>query len=258
MSMLIGSVLLIVGIVLLMIGFYVAFSIASDPGGYLNSRLPDVKTTSEKGPRSEFRLNITDFTVTVQDVSKAGDASINNWQWEWGDGQTASGNNPPQHVYTGNFSGSIRLTVKDSNGKESSALGTVDARAGQHSSGNSMPDVGDIGNAIDVSQVLAPFTVLPMGLLILLLVFAMLFIVWLVGASILKAGWNLIRPRPETIKVRIKPKDLQAEPMYPTTYASAPQTPPPYFPPQMPPQQPPPPMQPPSQEFGFRPPPPEM
>jgi len=241
-----------------MIGFYVAFSIASDPGGYLNSKVPEIKDTSEKGPRAVFRFNINDLTVNVTDASEAGDASINNWQWDWGDGQRASGNSPPPHTYAIDFTGSVRLTVKDSNGKESSAIGTINARAGQHSSGNSAPDVGDIGNAIDVSQVLAPFTILPMGMLILLLVFAMLVIVWLVGASILKAGWNLIRPRPETIKVRIKPKDLQVEPVYPTTYAQQPQAPPPYFPSQMPPQQPPPPMQPPSQGFGFNPPPPEQ
>jgi len=30
----------------------------------------------------------------------------------------------------------------------------------------------------------------------------------LVGGVLLKSGWNLIKPRPETIHVRLKPKDL--------------------------------------------------
>jgi hypothetical protein len=35
---------------------------------------------------------------------------------------------------------------------------------------------------------------------------------YLVGASVLKGGWNLITPKAETISVRVKPKDLQVEP----------------------------------------------
>ena len=58
----------------------------------------------------------------------------------------------------------------------------------------------------------------------------MLVIMWLVGASIMKAGWNLIRPRPETIRIRLKPKHLEAEPVYASPSASpdaGPMSPPP-------------------------------
>ncbi len=45
--------------------------------------------------------------------------------------------------------------------------------------------------------------------------FAFLGIEYLVGASILKAGWNLLTPKAETISVRVKPKSLQVEPATP-------------------------------------------
>ena len=43
--------------------------------------------------------------------------------------------------------------------------------------------------------------------------FTFLGIEYLVGASVLKAGWNLITPKAETISVRVKPRSLQVEPV---------------------------------------------
>jgi hypothetical protein len=43
--------------------------------------------------------------------------------------------------------------------------------------------------------------------------FTFLGIEYLVGASILRAGWNLITPKAETISVRVKPRSLQVEPV---------------------------------------------
>ncbi len=50
---------------------------------------------------------------------------------------------------------------------------------------------------------------------------------YLVGASVLRGGWNLITPKAETIAVRVKPRSVQVEPAgYP-----APPPPPPSPPP---------------------------
>jgi len=43
--------------------------------------------------------------------------------------------------------------------------------------------------------------------------FTFLGIEYLVGASILRAGWNLVTPKSETISVRVKPRSLQVEPV---------------------------------------------
>ena len=42
--------------------------------------------------------------------------------------------------------------------------------------------------------------------------FTFLAIEYLVGASVLRAGWNLMTPKAETIQVRVKPRSLQIEP----------------------------------------------
>jgi hypothetical protein len=47
--------------------------------------------------------------------------------------------------------------------------------------------------------------------------FAFLGIEYLIGASILRGGWNLITPKAETISVRVKPRSLQIEPVAPST-----------------------------------------
>ena len=52
--------------------------------------------------------------------------------------------------------------------------------------------------------------------------FSFLGIEYLVGASVLRAGWNLITPKSETISVRVKPRSLQVEPVGPP--AAAPTT----------------------------------
>ena len=56
---------------------------------------------------------------------------------------------------------------------------------------------------------------------IFLVTFMFLTIEYLVGASILKAGWNLITPKAETIQVRVKPRSLQVEPVSPEAPTSA-------------------------------------
>ncbi len=54
-----------------------------------------------------------------------------------------------------------------------------------------------------------------------LVTFLFLGVEYLVGAAILKAGWNLVTPKAETLSVRVKPRSLQVEPV------SAPPAPPP-------------------------------
>jgi hypothetical protein len=61
--------------------------------------------------------------------------------------------------------------------------------------------------------------------------FVFLGIEYLAGAAILKAGWNLVTPKAETISVRVKPRSLQAEP----TTTTAPPLPPASLPPPSPP-----------------------
>src|SRR5438876_96966 len=45
-------------------------------------------------------------------------------------------------------------------------------------------------------------------LAIVLLTGAMYLVLAIVGGTVTKAGWNLIKPKPETVRVRMKPRQL--------------------------------------------------
>lgn len=213
-SLLTGFVLLGVGVSLLLVGFGIAFGIVGDPAGYLQSQIPPSAQNATQGPRASFTFTVTDFSVDFTDNSQSRDAPIVGYDWDFGDGSQTNQRNP-SHTYSTNFSGFVRLTVRDDRGRENSAIGSVQAGPGANLQGNSMADPADIAGSIDFGSVFEPIVNVVIGTAAVVATFFMLFIMWLVGASLTKAGWNLIRPRPETIRIRIKPKHLEAEPVYP-------------------------------------------
>ncbi|MDB5226797.1 MAG: hypothetical protein JWN78_990 [Bacteroidota bacterium] len=72
-----------------------------------------------KDPASAFdalpRTGCVPFNVQFQDLSVAGDAPINNWLWDMGDGRTETVQNP-LHTYTFNGNLTVSLIVTDGNG----------------------------------------------------------------------------------------------------------------------------------------------
>ncbi|HLE46607.1 MAG TPA: PKD domain-containing protein [Thermoplasmata archaeon] len=208
-----GFVLLGVGVSLLLVGFGIAFGIVGNPVGYLESQIPPSAQNATQGPRASFMFTVTDFAADFTDNSQSRDAPIVGYDWDFGDGVRSNQRNP-SHTYSGNFSGFVRLTVRDDRGRENSAIGSVQAGPGASLQGNSMADPGDIAGSLDLGSVFAPILNVAIGTAAVVATFFMLLIMWLVGASLTKAGWNLIRPRPETIRIRVKPKHLEAEPVY--------------------------------------------
>ncbi|OGS51076.1 MAG: hypothetical protein A3K65_02570 [Euryarchaeota archaeon RBG_16_68_12] len=215
-----GFIVLGLGITLLLASFVIAAGFVANPGAFLRSQIQDTTGNQTKAPRASFTFTVNGFSVDFQSNSQQGDAPINSYDWDFGDGSRANGPNA-QHTYSGNFSGFVRLTVRDGNGKENAAVGSVQAGPGANLRGNSMADPGDILASFDLSQVFGPIVGVLSGIVIALLVFAGLFTMWLAGASITKAGWNLIKPKPEMIRVRVKPKNLEVEPVYPQAAAPA-------------------------------------
>lgn len=209
-----GFILLGVGVSLLLFGFAIASGIVGDPAGYLQSQIPESARNTTQGPQASFMFSVSNFTVDFTDNTQSRDAPIAAYDWDFGDGARSSERNPT-HTYSGNFSGFVPLTVRDDRGRENSAIGSVQAGPGANLQGNSMADVSDIAGSIDLGSVFEPIVNVVIGTAAVVATFFMLFIMWLVGASITKAGWNLVRPRPETIRIRIKPKHLEAEPVYP-------------------------------------------
>ena len=216
MSLIFGIALLLAGVGLLLSGFALAYGIVSNPSHFIQSQIPaTVEQNATAGPRASFTFNVTDLTVTFRDNSRQGDAGITGWDWDFGDGSRSNQQNP-QHTYSTNFTGFVRLTVRDANDKSNSAVGSVQAFPRANSQGNSTVDPGDIAGSIDFGAVFRPIFGVLVAVAAVVTTFLMLLVMWLVGASITKAGWNLIRPRPETIRIRVKPKHLEAEPVYPS------------------------------------------
>ena len=209
-ELLTGFALLALGIGLNLFSFSIAAAIVANPAGFVESWIPSQETPL--GPHASFMFTVEGLVVTFQDGSQAGDSPISGYSWDFGDGERSNAQNP-QHTYGINFRGVVRLTAVDTAGRESNAIANVDAAPGIQLQGNSMTDPADIANGIGGNPT-AGLVGAFVGLASVVAVFAMLLIMWLVGASITKAGWNLVKPKTETIRVRIKPKHLEAEPLY--------------------------------------------
>ena len=187
MDLLLGIGVLALGLGLLVFTFSHALALAGSPGDFLRTQMPQNQTP--KGPAASFRWDSNGFNVTVADTSQQGDAAITSWQWDFGDGARQSGQNPGMHTYTSPGAYQTSLIVRDGNGKET--------RSGE----SGLDPAAGLSLNFDLTGILQP-------LAIVLLTGAMYLVLAIVGGTVTKAGWNLIKPKPETVRVRMKPRQL--------------------------------------------------
>ncbi len=198
--MLLGLAVLALGIGLLIFTFSHALAIATAPGDFFRSQVP--QNQAPKGPAASFRWDTNDFNATLQDTSRSGDAAITSREWDFGDGTRVSGPSPGPHRYTNASVYQASLIVRDANGKESRALAQVQVVPRQVRSGESVGDpTAGVNLSLDLGGILQPVAVT-------FLTFGMYVVMTLVGGAITRAGWNMVKPKPETIRVRLKPRDL--------------------------------------------------
>lgn len=203
-DLLLGLGVMALGIGLLLFTFGNALALAANPGTFLRGQLP-AQQTQAQGPSASFTWSSNGFNFTVQDTSHEGSAAITNWQWDFGDNSgQVSGQHPATHVYANPGPYTVLLTVTDSNNEQSATFSPVDIVPAQSRSGQSLGDLTANLPSLNFSlgDILLPVGV---GLLTVGLYLAMA----VIGGLITKAGWNLVRPRPETIRIRLKPKHLQ-------------------------------------------------
>jgi len=199
-ELLMGIGVLALGLGLLLFTFSHALAIATAPGDFFRSQFP--QNQAPAGPTASFRWDSTDFNATVQDTSRQGGAAINSWQWDFGDGTRVAGPNPGVHRYANASVYQISLIATDVNGKESRALAQVQVVPTQTRSGESVGDpTSGLNVSFDLSGILQPVA-------ITFLTFGMYVILAMAGGAVTRAGWNMIKPKPETIRVRLKPKHL--------------------------------------------------
>ncbi|HTP54067.1 MAG TPA: PKD domain-containing protein [Thermoplasmata archaeon] len=193
-----GTVLVVVGVAILLFAFYHAYGLL----GHLPS------SQSSTGPEAGFAYSVTGFTVTLTDQAHRGSAPISSTYWQFSDGNSSGATNT-SHTYTraGNYN--VTLIVEDKNGVAAESFANLHVGTGASSTGQGSPSVSPggsigsiLGNTLGGSLD---------GIASTAETFILLTVMWLVGGSILKAGWNLITPKSETIQVRVKPKSLQVE-----------------------------------------------
>jgi PKD repeat protein len=209
----IGLILIIVGIIIMLAVFSMAMNLAFSAGDFLREQLPEEESVT--GPGAEFRWDTDDLNVTFEDLSQEGDANIVSWDWDFGDGNQGGSQNP-SHTYNNEGHYQITLRIEDSNGKRSTTNGEVFLEAGNVLSGSSIGGIPDISFDVDFSNILLPIA-------LAMLVSALFLVMFLVGAAITKAGWNILKPKPEKLKIKLKPKEIEIKQV--GTYAAAPQEP---------------------------------
>ncbi len=205
-DLLLGLSVMALGIGLLLFTFGNALALVASPGQFIRNQTPSLQQQL-RGPSASFTWSSSGFNLTVQDTSHAGSNSITTWQWVFGDNSgTVTGQHPTVHVYADAGLYNVFLTVTDASNLNSTTFSPVDVVPAQPRNGVSVGDV-----SASYSNLLSNFNfgdlLVPVGVGVLTVGLYMAMAV--VGGMITKAGWNLIRPRPETIRIRLKPQHLQ-------------------------------------------------
>lgn len=198
-DLIIGLVVLGLGISILVAVLILAYGVVSAPGDFLREQVPEEEEV--QGPRASFEWETDGLVVLFTDKSEEGDATLSSWDWDFGDGEN-DGNQNPEHTYSDNGSYEVRLEVQDENGKRSAARGYVQVEWGRIRSGSSQPELGDFDVGLDMGNFGTQIAVA-------ILMSGLYLVMFLVGAAITKAGWNIMKPKPEKVKVKLKPKSME-------------------------------------------------
>jgi PKD repeat protein len=212
-DLIIGLILLMVGIIVMLSVFFMAMNLAFSAGDFFREQFPQEEKV--EGPEAAFSWSSNSLQFQFQDDSQEGDGNIIEREWFFGEGDPDYDDNP-QFTYSGNGTYQVTLRVEDENGKRSSIRAEVDVEDGADLNGASQSDFPEIGFDVDFSNIIFPIAAA-------LLIGTLFLVMFLVGAAITKAGWNILKPKPEKLKIKLKPKEMEIKQV--GTYAAAPQEP---------------------------------
>jgi len=190
-----GTVLLVVGIIILLFIFSNVSDIIQNPSEKIEEWVPE----EISGPTAAFSWKSEGTSIRLIDASVKGDSEIVNWQWDFGDGATGIEKNPT-HTYSGNEDYTVSLQVEDGNGKTSNVqtIVTINDESNEGQTQGSLSfDIG-LGSTLNRFVVITLF----IGLFMVLV---------MIGGRFLIAGCRLLRPMPKTFKVRLKSTDVELE-----------------------------------------------
>lgn len=195
-----GSALVTLGLVLFAVIGLVAFAIIRDPGGYYDDWVPD---DGIDGPEASYEWASAGLRVEFTDTSEIGDVPIDRWQWDFGGGDVSSEPNPT-HQFTEAGEWDVTLDVVDDNGRSSKAEGTVEVEAAGADAGDASIGLADMADKVVESVDRAS-----KGGLVVMLVIGLLIVLTLIGGRLVRYGVRLLRPGPDKIQVKLRPKELE-------------------------------------------------
>lgn len=195
-----GTGMIVVGVVLLGVAFVLAFGILTDPGGYYDEWVPDEGVA---GPEASYDWTSAGLDVQFVDTSQSGDGSIEGFIWDFGDGAVSS-EPEPTHRFADAGERTVTLEVVDANDLSSRAEGTVEIEAGAENSGE-----GAIGLSDLADNLAATVERSAKGGMVVVLVIGMLVVLTMIGGRVIRQGVRMLRPLPDRITMKLKPKELE-------------------------------------------------
>ena len=199
--------LIVLGTALLGIVFFLAFGIVSDPGGYYDEWIP---AEGPEGPEASFNWVASGSVVDFTDTSSTGDSGIVAWAWEFGDG-TQSPDPDPSHRFTEDGEYTVTLDVVDGNGATSQASGTVATGLEGPGGGTGVIGISDVAD-----KAIATIERSAKGGAVVVLVIGMFVVLTMIGGRFVRQGVRALRPIPDKIRVKLRPKELELAVMEPT------------------------------------------
>jgi len=190
-----GSVLLVLGLVILLIVFFNLNEIVQNPVEKLDKWVPE----EIKDPTASFSWSSNNISAYFNDASIKGGGEITRWQWDFGDDSSSNEKNP-SHQYSVYGDYIVILQVEDQNGKRDVA----ETRIFINDKSNMGQTQGSASIDLGLDKTLKRFAV------IVLFVCGYAVIV-MIGGRLTLAGCRLLRPVPKNVKLKIRSSDMELE-----------------------------------------------
>jgi len=110
-------------------GFVVTLTVTDDGGGTdWETQTITLTSPGNQAPVAGFSAEVADLTVTFTDLSTDSDGNVVSWDWDFGDGNSSTVQNPT-HTYGGGGDYQVTLTVTDNEGGNDAETQTVSVAA---------------------------------------------------------------------------------------------------------------------------------
>ncbi len=193
-SIILGTVLLAVGMIILLFVFTNALDIIQNPSEKIEQWAPEEIIE----PQVIFMWMSDDKSIEFIDSSTGGSSDIIKWTWDFGDGETSNEQNP-SYEYSIYSIFTVILEVEDENGKTDTATTKISISEGESNEGSTQTSMSfDLGLESTFNRMI--ISIIYLGAFLILV---------MIGGRILIAGCQLIRPSVKIFRIKDKEKEKE-------------------------------------------------